>query len=60
MKVRVIQHPDGHWAIEKKSFFWWTQIEKFYQWTPDGDGAKRSALKYAQILLNPTIIEVKK
>lgn len=60
MKVRIVHRPDNHWAVEKKVLFWWVEVEKFYQWTPEGNGAERTALKYAQLLINPTIIEVKK
>lgn len=59
MKVRVVSTPDGHWVVEKKVFLFWNFVEKFYQWTPDGDSAERAALKYAQLLINPKIIEVK-
>lgn len=59
MKVRIVHKPDDHWAVEKKFLFWWIEVVKFYQWTPEGDSALRSATKYAQLLANPKIIEVK-
>ena len=60
MRVRVIHKPDGHWAVQQKFLFWWFEVEKFYQWKPEDNSAERLALKYAQLLINPTIIEVKK
>jgi mannitol-1-phosphate/altronate dehydrogenase len=60
MKVRIVHKPDGYWVVEKKFLFWWIEVEKFYQWVVEGNAAERSALKYAQLLINPTIIEVKK
>ena len=60
MRVRVVHLPDDHWVVQKKVLFWWCDVEKFYQWTPEGNSAERAALKYAQLMVNPTIIEVKK
>ena len=60
MRVRIVHIPDGHWVVEKKVLFLWTEVARFYQWTPEGNAAERSALKYAQCLINPTIIEVTK
>lgn len=60
MRVRIVNIPDGHWVVEKKVLFWWTEVARFYQWVPEGNSAERSALKYAKLLINPTIVEVKK
>ena len=59
MKIRIRQTPNNYWVVEKKFLFWWLKLEEFYEWNPNGDGAQKSAFKYAQILINPKIIEVK-
>lgn len=59
MKVRIVHKPNNYWVVEKKFLFWWIQVEQFYQWVPDGDSAMKSAIKYAQLLVNPKIIEVR-
>lgn len=60
MRVRIVHLPDNHWVVEKKFLFWWQEVARFYQWTCGGNGAEKAALEYAQLLINPTIIEVKK
>jgi len=57
MRVRVKKDPRGFWCVEKKEWFdfSWVYVESFHY-----DQPKDRALKFANELINPEIIEVKK
>jgi hypothetical protein len=57
MKVRIKKDPRGFWCVEKKEWFnfAWVYVDSFHL-----DQAKERALKFANELINPEIIEVKK
>jgi len=58
MRVRVRKHPTDYWVVESKVWyeFKWRYQESFH--SADSESAEKRALKYAQDLINPMIIEV--
>ncbi len=58
MRVRVIQDPDGWtWKVQRFRLFGWTD-EKLFFTAPDSDANKQEAIKYAQRLKSPEVIEI--
>jgi hypothetical protein len=57
MRVRIRKDIDDGWVVESKYWynFHWV-VEKY----TIGDDAEKRALRYAQNLINPTIIELNK
>jgi hypothetical protein len=62
MKVRLKKNPNGSWIVEKKEWFnsSWVYVNEFHHYDLTKDIAKENALKFANLLINPEIIEVSK
>lgn len=57
MRVRIRKHPIDYWVVESKV---WYERNWYYEQSFHGDDMEKRALKYAQDLINPIIIEIKK
>jgi len=57
MRVRVRKHPTAYWVVESKV---WFQRRWYYEQSFHGDDMEKKALQYAQELIDPIIIEIKK
>ena len=57
MRVRIRKHPTNYWVVESKV---WYERKWHYEESFHSADAEKRALKYAQDLINPMIIEVVK
>lgn len=57
MRVRIRKHPTDYWVVESKV---WFQRHWYYEQSFHGNDMEKRALQYAQDLIDPIIIEIKK